>query len=583
MRLTGWLLACLVLVPACSLDRRPIVPPRDGGPDAPSLDVGPDGRDAPIPDVPDLDAPELDAPVDGGVDAPSDGGVDAPIDAGPDAPDPCAACGADQICCAGVCYQRLTDPLHCGSCDACVAPPNASPLCASGSCDFTCTAGFDDCNALAGDGCEASLGTVSHCTACGDVCTDYLFTTERCGASGCQYECDAGRASCDGALPDCETDTQTSTMHCGGCGRACAVGQTCVAGACRGWRPLATSGAPSPRYDHVAVWTGTEMIVWGGQNGAEELGDGARYDPATDVWRAMSATGAPSARRSPVFVWTGRRLVVWSGYRRGAGWLDGGAIYDPATDTWAAIGNGGAPAARSRSSGVWTGSEMLFWGGWDGSFGGVINDGAAFTPTSTWDGLPGTGLAARRFHGTVWTGSRMVVWGGEGAGGFLGSGGRYDRPGDAWAGVSGTGAPSARQQHAMVWVAGAARVVVWGGLVATGMFSDGGTASGGRYDPAADAWTATASSPLSARFDVGVAASDGEMFVFGGRPDDETLTPLGDGARYAPATDTWTALPSTGAPSARAVPSAVWTGAELIVFGGLDGAGAVGTGAALRP
>ena len=55
--------------------------------------------------------------------------------------------------------------------------------------------------------------------------------------------------------------------------------------------PSATN-APSARFRHTAVWTGTEMIVWGGQL----INTGGRYDPATDSWKPTSAINAPSAR-----------------------------------------------------------------------------------------------------------------------------------------------------------------------------------------------------------------------------------------------------------------------------------------------
>ena len=32
------------------------------------------------------------------------------------------------------------------------------------------------------------------------------------------------------------------------------------------WQATSTANAPGPRQDHTAVWTGTEMIVWGGQD-----------------------------------------------------------------------------------------------------------------------------------------------------------------------------------------------------------------------------------------------------------------------------------------------------------------------------
>ena len=47
--------------------------------------------------------------------------------------------------------------------------------------------------------------------------------------------------------------------------------------------PVASTAMPTARFDHYAVWTGTEMIVWGGEtDGGTMLADGAAYNPATD-------------------------------------------------------------------------------------------------------------------------------------------------------------------------------------------------------------------------------------------------------------------------------------------------------------
>ena len=51
-----------------------------------------------------------------------------------------------------------------------------------------------------------------------------------------------------------------------------------------------------PETYHTAVWTGTEMIVWGGINGSSYLNTGGRYNPGTDSWTATSTTNAPDAR-----------------------------------------------------------------------------------------------------------------------------------------------------------------------------------------------------------------------------------------------------------------------------------------------
>ena len=59
---------------------------------------------------------------------------------------------------------------------------------------------------------------------------------------------------------------------------------------------MTTTGAPAARSLHTAVWTGSEMIVWGGVNGAAHLNDGGRYNPAANSWTAVTTTGAPAAR-----------------------------------------------------------------------------------------------------------------------------------------------------------------------------------------------------------------------------------------------------------------------------------------------
>src|SRR5437899_1779232 len=73
---------------------------------------------------------------------------------------------------------------------------------------------------------------------------------------------------------------------------------------------------PSGRSGHTAVWTGSEMIVWGGSGHEEGVGGintGWRYNPATDSWTATTRVNAPSARRQHTAVWTGSEMIVWGG------------------------------------------------------------------------------------------------------------------------------------------------------------------------------------------------------------------------------------------------------------------------------
>src|SRR5436190_3837754 len=78
------------------------------------------------------------------------------------------------------------------------------------------------------------------------------------------------------------------------------------------WTNTITTNAPAAREVHTAVWTGSEMIVWGGYNGSY-LNTGGKYNLSTDSWTATSTTNAPAARDFHTAVWTGSEMIVWGG------------------------------------------------------------------------------------------------------------------------------------------------------------------------------------------------------------------------------------------------------------------------------
>ena len=79
------------------------------------------------------------------------------------------------------------------------------------------------------------------------------------------------------------------------------------------WTATSISSAPDARFFHTAVWTGSEMIVWGGQSSCCELNTGGRYNPSTDSWTATSITNAPGARFEHTVVLTSSEMIVWGG------------------------------------------------------------------------------------------------------------------------------------------------------------------------------------------------------------------------------------------------------------------------------
>ena len=135
------------------------------------------------------------------------------------------------------------------------------------------------------------------------------------------------------------------------------------------WTTTSRANAPAARAHHTAVWTGIEMIIWGGENqNAVPLNSGAKYNPGTDSWTATSTLAAPEARTLHSAIWTGSEMIVWGGV--GAIYYDSGSRYDPNTNTWTPISTTNAPDGRSNHTAVWSGSEMIVWGGlyFDGMF-----------------------------------------------------------------------------------------------------------------------------------------------------------------------------------------------------------------------
>src|SRR6266704_1771535 len=124
-------------------------------------------------------------------------------------------------------------------------------------------------------------------------------------------------------------------------------------GGCIGdtWAATSTTNAPDARDGHTAVWTGTEMIVWGGINFPTLFNTGGRYNPSTDSWTAISTANAPDPRYLHTAVWTGSELIVWGG--GGSDALNTGGRYNPNIDSWTATSTTGAPAAREYHTAVW--------------------------------------------------------------------------------------------------------------------------------------------------------------------------------------------------------------------------------------
>ncbi len=131
--------------------------------------------------------------------------------------------------CGGSCTDLSNDPLNCGACgNVC----DASEVCAAGDCSSSCASGQTLCCGK----CAFTVSDPDHCGGCdpscpevamgetpGSVCLD----AEVCLQGSCGADC-GSLSECGGAC----VDTNSNTLHCGGCNVLCPQGTNCVGGAC---------------------------------------------------------------------------------------------------------------------------------------------------------------------------------------------------------------------------------------------------------------------------------------------------------------------------------------------------------------
>jgi N-acetylneuraminic acid mutarotase len=339
------------------------------------------------------------------------------------------------------------------------------------------------------------------------------------------------------------------------------------------WSQTSYINAPSPRTLHSAVWTGSLMIVWGGQSNFHDVNTGSCYNPSANSWTSTSTTNAPLVRELHTAVWTGTKMIIWGGWSiDSAVWgCNTGGMYDPVTNTWTPTSTINAPTGRIHHTAVWTGSKMIVWGGSD-DVTGRTNTGGIYDPvTNTWTSVSLTNApSAREWHTAVWTGSKMIILGGDTLQfAYSNTGGIYDPVQNSWTRTSTTNAPAPRMEHTAVWTG--SKMIVWGG---TGN-NIGNT--GGVYDPSANSWLPTSVTNAPSRRIVPTAIWTGiRMVIWGG--DGSSAGLLNTGGIYDAVTDSWVPTTTLNAPLGRASHTAVWTGSKMIVWGGATVYGSTNSG-----
>lgn len=455
-----------------------------------------------------------------------------------------SGCDTGETCCPEGCFSLQTDATHCGACDRSCG---TNEKCCGGSCKTCCE--------------DLDCPTLDH----------------KCLGGTCVLGCTAPAIECGMVCANLDNDSK----HCGDCDNDCLSGHACIGGQCEsGWVTMSLSGALPERQHAAATWTGTKLFIWGGQNLQGVLNDGALYDPSTDTWEILPTLNAPSARLDAVAITMNNRVLVWGGVPDGSGaGLNSGKMYDLVTKDWHDVMV--APIGRRSPIAVWTGTKALLWGGT--SSGAPLAGGALYNPmTDKWVVITNANAPSSRtgVSGT-WSGTELLLFGGRpGGAGTTNDGFAYNPETNAWRRWSTVMAPSPRFDTFAAWTGKA--MFVFGGRDGSTALSDGGL-----YDPLADVWSSSMTNPLGKRSAPAMrtgwtSSGSAKIFVAGGL--DETQALKSDCRVYDSGVNDWGAqVPSWPSGVDHEFGVGVWTGAEFILWSGLDNTVLTSAGDRYRP
>lgn len=245
----------------------------------------------------------------------------------------------------------------------------------------------------------------------------------RCRAGMCEIEeCTAGFEDCDmQAVNGCEIDTQRAPEHCGACGRVCGAGEGCVEGTCA---PVPSQVAAGAR--HTCAVRGGEVYCWG-RNAKGELGS---ETPAVSMVPILvtGLTDALSVAAGEEFTCAlqlAGTVSCWGSNARGALGDAGGDRPEPRA-VEGIVGAHALSAGADFACAVLRTGEVRCWGHNDHGQLGTNDDAddAARVPVATI--TTAVDVACGDAHACAVLASGEVVCWGEGASGGLGNGDTED-------------------------------------------------------------------------------------------------------------------------------------------------------------
>lgn len=144
-------------------------------------------------------------------------------------------CPQGQVACNGTCVSLERDPSNCGMCGR-SCPANGA--CVQGQCTAGCSAPLTLCTSP--PACVDARNDPAHCGGCFMGCPFPANAAPACFDGGCVLgACMPGFENCNGMPMDgCEAQLSNDPLHCGACNRACFGGESCLMGRCCGPLPM---------------------------------------------------------------------------------------------------------------------------------------------------------------------------------------------------------------------------------------------------------------------------------------------------------------------------------------------------------
>lgn len=375
------------------------------------------------------------------------------------------------------------------------------------------------------------------------------------------------------------------------------------------WTP--TRMGPSSREGFSLTRVNNRVMMWGGYIGTRTtcLNEGFVYDPNANTWSTMSQVNAPQGRCYAISSQSaGNRGIIWGGFgytvdpsgARVMATLQSGAAYDVTTNSWSPLpdtsdlsnridvalaswtDNVGRVADSDRLAvfggyvplpAVQVGTQSVSYPDWK-------MDGRGLSVFNTKENIAAVpGIPIRAFPFVFGCMDRLLVYGGRPyatqsvptlPNQVFEDAAFYDFNRQQWTAIPASGLPPSRSRA--MYFTGEDLILFGGNTVDTQL---AGTEGGAVYNLATQRWLpmSNVGAPFG-RYAAATVWTGAEFVVWGGVtsvPNSAgAYTTLGNGALYDPKTDTWTAISSQNAPAPRNRAITLWSGRQLIIWGGLS-------------